>query len=114
MPIFSVCAAAACAAVRLKVTVVGLLSPRNCTAGNVLVAPPTPKVTGPQLLLRLSEGCRMLIVCPFKNSRGVPSQLPMRQIVATVLGSLVMVWVLNVVGLPAVTVALPVQTASSP
>src|SRR5690242_630322 len=115
MPIFNVCAAAAWVEVRLNLIVVGLFVPRNCTDGKLLVELlPTVKVVGAQCVMRTSDGCMVAMRLPSMNSSGVPSQLPMRQIVAVVLGSPVTVIVLNVVGLPAVIVALPIQTASSP
>src|ERR1700733_4493820 len=113
-PIFTVCAAT-WAAVRLNLIVVGVLSPRNCTAGKLLVAlVPTVYVTGPQLFMRTSEGCMLARLSPLSNSRGVPSQSPMRQMAAVALGSAVMARVPTLVDPPAVTVAVPVQTASSP
>src|SRR5882724_5065437 len=106
---FSVCAAAACVDVRLNRMVVGLLVPRNWQEGKLPVELlPTVNVTGPQCVLRTSDGCIVMRLPPFRNSNGVPSQLPMRQMVATVLGSAVMVRVLSVVGLPAVMATLSV------
>ena len=82
--------------VNQKFMVRGLLVPRNSHEGKLLALCPTVNVTGPQWLLRTSDGCTFMML-PFKNSRGVPSQSPMRQMVETVLGSPEMVCVWNVV-----------------
>src|SRR5579862_2830788 len=113
MPIFSVWAAAACADVKLNLMVVGVLVPRNWTDGKLPVELlPTVKVTGPQWELRTSCGCMVMMLLPLRNSSGVPSQSPMRQMVATELGSLTAM-VLTEVPELAVTVTLPVHTESS-
>src|SRR6185312_13549528 len=102
MPIFNVCAAAAWVDVRLNLMVVGVFVPRNCTDGNELFwLEPTVNVLGAQCVMRTSEGCMVARLPPFMNSSGVPSQLPMRQMVAVVLGSPLTVIVCTVVGFPA-------------
>src|SRR5205085_9532098 len=113
-PIFTMCPVS-CADVRSKRIVVGALSPRNCTAGKLLVTLlPTVYVTGPQGFIRTSEGCMFARFAPLLNSSGVPSQLPIRQIAAVVLGSSVTAIDPIDVDAPAVTVTLPVHTASPP
>src|SRR6058998_2532553 len=90
--------------VRLKVTVVGPLTPFHCAAGKVFTGEPTAKVTGPHDALRESDGWRTLNVWPLRNSVGLPSQLPMRHSAATLSGSAPSVRGLKVVVAPLVTV----------
>src|SRR5215475_10673117 len=82
MPMRSVCAAT-WPEVRLKVIVVGVLAPRDCTDGNPLEALPAANVFGPQLAMRTSCGCiaTSKLVGAFRNSLQVPSQMPIFQIV---------------------------------
>src|SRR5882724_2279854 len=81
MPMRRVCAAT-WADVRLNLIVVGLLSARSWRAGKLPVEVlPTVKVTGPQLALRTSCGCIWEMLLPLRNSFGVPSHVPIFQIV---------------------------------
>src|SRR5689334_10298578 len=92
--------------------VVGLLTATHCAAGNALAALPTVNVTGPQLALRLSEGCMTPRLAPLRNSRGVPSHWPIRQI-AVGLGRVEVMFCPDS-AVFAVTVTERVATSSSP
>src|ERR1041384_4052309 len=63
-PIRTVCAATWFAASVNRI-VVGLFTATHCAAGNPLAALPTVNVTGPQLALRLSDGCIEVRLGPF-------------------------------------------------
>ena len=62
--------------------VVGLFTLLNCAMGNWLaLLLPMVNVTGPQLLMRESEGCMCPILSALSKPEGVPSTVPIAQIV---------------------------------
>ena len=69
--------------------------------------------TGPQLAIRLSDGCIQLRLAQFRKPPGVPSQVPMRKTGAAGVTQAEPMFC-PVVSVPAVTVTVRVATASSP
>jgi hypothetical protein len=68
---------------------------------------------GDQELMRMSDGCLVVSLSALMNSRGVPSQSPMRQSAATVEGSSVIAIGGRAVVAPAAMLTVRVSTASS-
>ena len=74
---------------------------------------PTTKSGVVHEAIRTSDGCIAVTLSPLRNSRGVPSQSPIRQTGVALLGSPVIVMVLSALVAPAATVTPRVSTASS-